>query len=202
MDAAALVAAIETLVERGVGVVNLSLSGPPNAILEQAVASAHARGVVLVAAAGNEGPGAEPSYPGAYPEVVAVTAVDRDLNIYKRATVGDYVDLAGPGVNLWTAAKGRSARSSGTSYAVPFVTAAAALLRAANSDLSPGEVLSGISLTAQDLGPAGRDPVFGWGLVQPARLCTLPRGGQQGVEKASIGPPAPQGLAQPSNTMD
>src|SRR5829696_2118882 len=171
MDAAGLVAAIETLVERGVGVINLSLSGPPNAILEQAVASAYARGVVLVAAAGNEGPGAAPSYPGAYPHVVAVTAVDRDLNIYKRATVGDYVDLAGPGVNLWTATSASNHKtSSGTSYAVPFVTAAAALLRAANRDLSPGEVLSGISLTAQDLGPAGRDPVFGWGLVQPARL--------------------------------
>ena len=125
---------------------------------------------------------------------MAVTAVDRNLNIYKRASVGDYVDLAGPGVNLWTAAaKGRSALSSGTSYAVPFVTAAAALLRAANRDLSPSEVSSGISLTAQDLGPQGRDPVFGWGLVQPARLCTLPHGRQEGLKKASIAPRAPAG---------
>jgi hypothetical protein len=202
MDAAGLVAAIETLVERGVGVINLSLSGPPNKILEQAVASAYERGVVLVAAAGNEGPGAAPSYPGAYSDVVAVTAVDRDLNIYRRATAGDYVDLAGPGVNLWTATSASNhGPSSGTSYAVPFVTAAAALLRAANRDLSPGEVLSGISLTAQDLGPAGRDPVFGWGLVQPARLCMSPQQRQERLKKASIASQAPSKAPRKHRTL-
>ena len=197
MDVASLVAAIETLLEKGVGVINLSLSGPPNAILEQAVASAYAKGVVLVAAAGNEGPGAPPSYPGAYPQVVSVTAVDRDLNVYKRANAGDYVDVAAPGVNIWTATSSAHPRPrSGTSYAVPFVTAAAALLKAANRSLSPGEVQSGIALTAEDLGSSGRDPIFGWGLVQPARLCIAPAGVQDTLERASVVP------AQRPNTLD
>ena len=88
---------------------------------------------MTVAAAGNNGPGAEPSYPAAYPGVIAVTAVDQNLNVYRRATQGAYVDLAAPGVNIWTASlKGSGALKTGTSDAVPFVSAATSLLLASN----------------------------------------------------------------------
>jgi len=72
-----------------VRVVNMSLSGPPNEVLKRAIASAQAKGMVIVAAAGNNGAGAGPSYPAAYPGVIAVTAVDRNLDVYRRATQGD-----------------------------------------------------------------------------------------------------------------
>ena len=66
-DVMSLVAAVEALVERGVQVMNLSLSGPPNEVLQNAIEAAQAKGIVIVVAAGNNGPGAEPSYPAAYP---------------------------------------------------------------------------------------------------------------------------------------
>jgi hypothetical protein len=93
-DVTSLVLALEALAERNVRVVNMSLSGPPNEVLKGAIAAAQAKGMVIVAAAGNNGAGAEPSYPAAYPGVIAVTAVDRNLGVYPRATRGEYV---GPG---------------------------------------------------------------------------------------------------------
>jgi len=130
---------------------------------------------VIVAAAGNNGAAAEPSYPAAYPGVVAVTAVDRDLNVYRRATRGPYVDLSAPGVNVWTAsAQGNGMLRTGTSYAVPFVSAAAGLVLASNPELDAKAVRARLEESARDLGQPGRDPIFGFGLIQMAGLCKQP----------------------------
>ena len=174
-DVMSLVSAIEVLAERGVQVMNLSLSGPPNEVLQNAIEAAQAKGVVIIAAAGNNGAGAEPSYPAAYPGVIAVTAVDQDLNVYRRATQGGYVDLAAPGVNIWTASsKGSGTLKSGTSYAVPFVSAAAGLLLASNPELDPKVVQSRLEAHTRDLGKPGWDPTYGFGLIQVASLCAQP----------------------------
>jgi subtilisin family serine protease len=173
-DVARLVQSIEALASRGVGILNLSLSGPPNQILERTIAAALAKGIVVVAAAGNKGPAGEPSYPGAYEGVLAVTAVDRQLNVYRRATHGSYIALAAPGVDLWTAGP-QPGRKSGTSYAVPFVSAVAALLRSAEPSLGVSEVSAILRLSARDLGEPGRDDTFGWGLVQAQAACANPR---------------------------
>jgi hypothetical protein len=174
-DVMTLVAAIETLAARGVRIMNMSLSGPSNAVLQNAIAAAQAKGIVIVAAAGNNGTGAEPSYPAAYPGVLAATAVDQGLNIYRRATRGPYVDLSAPGVNVWVAsAQGGGMLKTGTSYAVPFVSAAAGLVLASNPELDAKSVRVRLEESARDLGQPGRDPVFGFGLVQMAGLCTQP----------------------------
>ncbi|RWP39382.1 S8 family serine peptidase, partial [Mesorhizobium sp.] len=68
---------LDLLSVRGVQVTNMSLSGPANALLEQFVRRLADRGMVIVAAAGNGGPKAGPSFPAAYADVIAVTAVDR-----------------------------------------------------------------------------------------------------------------------------
>jgi hypothetical protein len=171
-DVPSLVSAIEALAERGVRVINLSLSGPANEVLQKAIAAAQAEGIVIVAATGNNGAGAEPSYPAAYPGVVAVTAVDHDLNIYRRATRGSYVDLAAPGVNVWTASsQGSGSLKTGTSYAVPFVSAAAGLLLASRPELDMKSVQARLEESTLDLGQPGRDPTFGFGLIQMAGLC-------------------------------
>ena len=82
----------------------------------------------MIAAAGNDGPRAEPAYPAAYDSVIAVTAVDRSGTIYRRAIRGAHVDLAAQGVEVWTAASVKGARwKTGTSFAAPYVTAAVAL---------------------------------------------------------------------------
>lgn len=171
-DVTSLVLALEALADRNVRVVNMSLSGPPNEVLKNAIASAQAKGMIIVAAAGNNGAGAEPSYPAAYPGVIAVTAVNRQLDVYNRATRGEYVDLAAPGVDLWVAAPGGGGTTrSGTSYAVPFVSAAAAVLRASNATLDASSLEAVLENGTLDLGKPGRDTTFGYGLLQTASLC-------------------------------
>ncbi len=171
-DVFALVEAMDFLVARGTRVLNLSLAGPANAVLEEAIARLHDAGIVVVAAAGNGGPRAEPAFPAAYSTVIAVTAVDSSGAIYRRAGRGDHIDIAAPGVEVWTAASIRGARpKSGTSFAAPFVSAAAALLLAAEPDLTAEDVRHRLKSAARDLGDAGEDPVFGAGLLQASGFC-------------------------------
>ncbi len=113
--------ALHWLKKSGVAVANLSFAGPPDDLLHHAVRELTKAGIVVVAAAGNEGPGAPPSYPAAYEEVIAVTAVDRNLAAYRYASRGDHIDLAAPGVDVWTALPGRrEGPQTGTSFAVPY----------------------------------------------------------------------------------
>jgi subtilisin family serine protease len=108
--------------------------------------------------------------------VIAVTAVDRESRIYSRATRGDYIALAAPGVRLRTVTpRGGDTARSGTSFAVPYVRAAAATLLARNSGLDHADIIHLLSVAARDLGAPGRDPVYGWGLLQTAGICDWPR---------------------------
>lgn len=160
-----LVRALDWLVSSGVDVVNLSLAGPPNRLLEAALERATARDVLVLAAAGNGGPVAAPMYPAAYASVIAVTAVDRAGRVYRLANRGDYLDLAAPGVGVVHAlAGGGYTASSGTSFAVPFAVTAAARLR----KVDPGNnVLQALRDGAKDVGPPGRDEIYGYGLLRP-----------------------------------
>jgi subtilisin family serine protease len=103
--------------------------------------------------------------------VLAVTAVDRGKTVYRRANRGAYVDLAAPGVGVWTAASIEGARQkTGTSFAAPFVTAAAVLARASGAKTNR-EVQQILSDRAEDLGEPGRDSTYGWGLLNVRGLC-------------------------------
>lgn len=171
-DAYDLVRAIGLLGARNVDVINLSLSGPANGVVEKMVAASDARGILLVAAAGNKGPNAEPVYPAAYAPVLAVTAVDRDRQVYRRANRGAHIDIAAPGVNVWTAASVRGARlKTGTSFAAPFVAAAAAVLKANDQVATTEAIRSKLGSLTTDLGEPGKDPVYGWGLLDASTLC-------------------------------
>jgi subtilisin family serine protease len=158
---------LDWVLARGAEVVNLSFGGPPDAVLERVAAAALASGAALVAAAGNEGPGAAPLYPAALDGVLAVTAVDVALAPWPQASQGAHVALAAPGVDVFTA--GGKYRS-GTSYAAPFATAALAFERARAVEGAAARVLA----AARDLGPPGRDPVYGAGLVQLGGACPAP----------------------------
>jgi subtilisin family serine protease len=183
-DVTTLVMALEALAERNVRIVNMSLSGPPNEVLRRAIASAQAKGMVIVAAAGNNGAGAGPSYPAAYPGVIAVTAVDRNLDVYRRATQGDYIDLAAPGVEIQVAAPGGGyATKSGTSYAVPFISAAASVLRASDGTLDLARLQKALESHTLDLGKPGRDKTYGQGLLQATNLCP-PQGNELPVAQS------------------
>ena len=103
-DTAHLTEALAKLEENGVRIVNLSLVGPSDEIVHRRIKDmATQKGIVFVAAAGNNGPDAPPGYPAAYEEVIAVTAVDRNGGSYDHANRGDYIDVAAPGVRVWAA---------------------------------------------------------------------------------------------------
>jgi subtilisin family serine protease len=167
-----LARAIDLLAGRKVDVINLSLSGPANSVLESIIDRIAKADIPIVAAAGNGGPRAAPAYPAAYDSVFAVTAVDARLRPYRRAAQGEHIDFAAPGVNIWTASTRRGKKASGTSFASPFVTAALGVARAEQPNASLPELTTRLTGLAKDLGEGGRDTVFGWGLVQLKGLCT------------------------------
>ena len=172
-DAAGVVAilrAVDWLRAHGVDIVNVSLAGPRNRLLDRGLGHAAASDMIMVAAAGNDGPAAPPLYPAAFPFVLAVTAVDRDLDVYTQAVQGDHIDLAAPGVDLLLESEGGLQIVSGTSAAAPFVTAAIA----AAPDLSELDIegiRDRLAAQAQDLGATGNDPVFGAGLIAAPANC-------------------------------
>ena len=128
--------------------------------------------IIITAAVGNAGPSAGPRFPAGYGPVIAVTAVDGDAQVYRRAVSGPHVDLAAPGVNVWTAASISGGRpKTGTSFAAPFVTAALALMRGQNPNLTGAEAVAALARDARDLGAKGRDKVFGHGLISARNLC-------------------------------
>lgn len=172
-DAFTLVRALDRLSTRGVKVINLSLSGPPNAVLEDTLLHLTGqRGIPVIAAAGNDGPQADPAYPAAYDNVIAVTAVDPGGRVYRRANRGAFVDLAAPGVEVWAAASISGARwMTGTSFAAPYVTAAVALWRQADPTLTPQDIRARMTASADDLGPEGFDETYGQGLLDLGGVC-------------------------------
>lgn len=160
-----LLRALDWLVRQSVTVINLSLAGPPNRLLEHAINKITGAGVVVVAAAGNGGPMAQPFYPAAYDRVVAVTAVDARQRVYRLANRGSYVDVSAPGVDVRHAlAGGGYSTSSGTSYAVPFAALAAARVKALSPTVDP---VNALRSGARDLGDPGFDEIYGYGLLQP-----------------------------------
>ena len=175
-DAATLVEALAQLAEEDVSVINLSLSGPENAVLSEVIDEVVGEhDIVVVSAVGNSGPSAEVAFPAGFEPVIGVTAVDRDMNIYRRAVRGAHVDLAAPGVAVWSAASISGARThTGTSFATPFVSAAAAILRQQRPDLSAPDIAAVLQDGARDLGEPGRDEIFGAGLIDGELLCADP----------------------------
>jgi minor extracellular protease Epr len=172
-DLVTLLLGLDLMVERGVRVVNLSLAGPPNTVLEEAVGRLAAEhGMVMIAAAGNAGPSADPAFPAGYDPVIAVTAVDRRGRTYDGAQRGPHLDLAAPGVDLLLATSVSGARpQTGTSFAVPFVTAAAALALSQDPAATPQMVADRLSALSRDFGAEGPDEVFGKGLLIVTDLC-------------------------------
>ncbi|MBI5079416.1 S8 family peptidase [Candidatus Wolfebacteria bacterium] len=165
---------LDWAIANGMQVVNMSLGTSADVLsFHEAVQRVNAAGIVQVAAAGNSG-GAV-NYPAAYPEVIAVSATDSSNNIASWSSRGPEVDLAAPGVNIYSTYKGQTYKTlSGTSMASPHVAGAAALvLNSAigsydlngNGIWDPIEVQNKLQDKAVDLGSFGFDNLYGWGLV-------------------------------------
>ena len=149
-----------------VAVVNISLVGPSNQILQRIIERAVAQGMLIVAAVGNDGPAAPPLYPASWPGVVGVGAVDGKLRLLPEGARGPQVMFVAPGADMAAAASGTRAFAPvrGTSFAAPFV---AGLLAAGYQSASPDgarAALARLAGVARDLPQAPRDGV-GRGLV-------------------------------------
>lgn len=158
-SATAVARGLGWLVAGGAKVVTISLVGADNPLLARAVAAAQAKGVVVVAAVGNDGPAAPPAYPASYPGVVAVTGVDgRNRALIEAGRALD-LDYAAPGADITGAdAMGRSVKLRGTSFAAPL---AAARIAAAIG----GDWRDTVDRESVDLGKKGVDSVYGRGLI-------------------------------------
>lgn len=151
----ALAQALSWMVEQRVSVVNISLVGPRNALVERAIQRAQARGLTVVAAVGNDGPAAPALYPAAYDGVVGATAVNARNQVLPEAARGPQVAFAAPGADMAAAAPGGGWTSvRGTSFAAPIV-----------AGLLARQGQAALGRSAEDLGARGRDPIYGQGLV-------------------------------------
>jgi type VII secretion-associated serine protease mycosin len=158
--------------DHGARVINLSLGGTtPSDGTRAAIQYANSKGAIVLAAAGNGAQsGNQPLYPGAFPETVAVAAVDQNLHRAAFSNYGSYVDIAAPGVAIrstFNLSRTSYADMSGTSMATPYASAAAALVVATNPKLSANGVRNALQHTAIDLGTPGADVQFGSGLINP-----------------------------------
>ena len=154
---------------------SLGGSSPPPE-LHEAIKAAYSLGIVIVAAAGNEG-ASTPIYPAAYPEVIAVGAIDSNGNVPSWSNRNP--EIVAPGVDILSTYPRDSYETlSGTSMATPHVSATAALIQAARLAnnlplLPPGtendtstETLRGLlHVTARDAGATGYDELYGYGIV-------------------------------------
>jgi len=176
-------AAIRYATDEGASVINISLGGPtPSATVQAALDDARARGVVVVAAAGNGGSDPTAVYPAASVTTIGVGAVDQSRQRAPFSSSGSWVEVVAPGVSIMSTALGHGFEyRSGTSMAAPHVSALAAMLIAAAPDIAPRQIHSFITTTAEDLDVAGPDPRTGHGIISPAGALAL-------VQRAAQGP--------------
>ncbi len=163
----AVVAAIYGAIDDyGCNVLNLSVGITREyEALREAVDYAEEKGVTIVAAVGNNG-NTGIYYPAAYETVIGVGSVDRDGSHYYRSNSNESVFLTAPGVNVKTAGHlGGYITATGTSFAVPSVAAAAAVLLSIDGSLTPAEIRQVLADTATDKGKVGLDEDYGYGIL-------------------------------------
>jgi subtilisin family serine protease len=158
-------------------VVNMSFAGPIDPLLHRMLAAAYAKGMVLIAAAGNAGPNSAPLYPAADADVIAVTATDASDGLYKMANRGQFIAIAAPGVDVLALAPGESYQvTTGTSVAAAEVSGIAALLLELKPSLTPADVRTILMTSAKPMGATGQRADFGAGLANAFRAVTTLNG--------------------------
>ena len=158
---------------RGAKVISMSLGGPASRTLAEAAKTAYARGgrsgSLLVAAAGNDGDGTT-EYPAGLDQVVSVAATDATDNVAPFSNQNPDVEVAAPGVDILSAKLGGGyVRMSGTSMATPHVAGAVALLWGQVPSATAAAIRRRLDAAVDDLGAPGRDPAYGYGVVDLAR---------------------------------
>jgi subtilisin family serine protease len=169
-----LAKALDLAIMRGARIINVGLgakNGKQDAVLTQLVDTAVERGSVVVAAAGTADEAGRATYPAALPNVIAVTAVDRNQELSPEASTGPYISLAAPGVDVLAAGSHQDlVPVTGSSIAAAFVSGIVALLLEKRPELDPYAVKVLLEKTADDLGAElGKDDRYGAGLINGVR---------------------------------
>jgi len=186
-DTLLLAEAIDYAAAQGADVINVSFATPPGSTagltLKSAVASAVAKGTVIVAAAGNWG-ATSVGYPAGLPGVIGVGATDTFDALWTQAeeasNSGSALDIAAPGgriLSYYKASGERFGYYGGTSMASPLVAGVAALILSVDPSLAAEEVYDILAGSADDLGASGWDEQFGWGLLDADEAVSQARDG-------------------------
>ena len=156
--------AMDYAVAHGAQIVNMSFAGPKDELIERAIVATAAKGIVMVAAAGNAGAKSPPLYPAANANVIAVSATDAQDKLFAASNRGSYIALAAPGVDIFLPAPDQKYQvTSGTSFSAAYVSGIAALMLERNPALKRDELRATLTKTARDLGSPGRDDLYGAG---------------------------------------
>ena len=168
--------AIRWAAEQGAQVINISqdtaskMDPTVDTAFRSAIEFAQSKDALIVAAAGNDGADGKikETYPAAYPGVLAVAASDRNNARAPFSQSGPFVGVAAPGIDMVsTVPVGGNCVDQGTSFAAPYVSGVAALIRAKHPEWTYKQVITQIEQTA-DRTKAGRDDFVGWGVIDPA----------------------------------
>jgi subtilisin family serine protease len=155
---------LDYAVTHGAQIVNMSFAGPKDGLIERGIAAAAAKGIVMVAAAGNAGPKSPPLYPAANGNVIAVSATDAQDKLFAASNRGSHIAVSAPGVDIFLPAPDEKYQmTSGTSFSAAYVSGLAALMLERNPALKPDDLREILVRTARDLGAPGRDDLFGAG---------------------------------------
>jgi len=175
-----IVAGIRWAVEAGADILSMSLGSPePDEEIHQALLHAISKGIFVITAAGNEGPELDTvGYPAGFPEMVAVGSIDRQKKLSRFSSRGRQVDVVAPGDQITSCYPPRGyAVLSGTSMATPFVSGVVALALAKHRMLggktplrTQQDLIEHLCRTSADTGLAGFDPLYGCGILDPAKL--------------------------------
>ena len=166
---------LDWCINNGMDIINMSFgSSSGNQTFQEAITRVYQAGIVQVAAAGNEYEGPV-DYPAAYPETIAVSAIDSSDNFAEFSSVGPEVDLTAPGVDIFSTYKGDGYKTlSGTSMAAPHVTGVAALILENQSAYTPDDVLNVLTKTADNLGLPEEEQGAGLVDAEESVLVTAP----------------------------
>jgi hypothetical protein len=183
----AIIKGLKYATDQKARVINMSFAGPTDPGLGRHLAAAKANGAVLVAAAGNFGPKSGPQYPAADPNVIAVSATDTNDQIFKASNIGPHIAVTAPGVDILLPAPDNDYQlTSGTSFSAAYVSGVAALILQRAPELKPDGVRKILEQTAKDLGPKGKDPEYGAGLVDAYQAILAVQSSGQGAPQSKM----------------
>ena len=181
-----MIAGIEWAINHQVDIINISITSKEGSTaLKQELEKAYSKGILIVAAAGNTLKplplGTDILYPARYPSVIGVGSIDQNGQHSSFSYTGDSLEVVAPGNKIYstyynplTDTEDDYAYDTGTSMATPFVTGTLALYKQQFPTLQSSRIRSLLQTNAIDLGAPGKDPVYGYGLVQAPKSTKLP----------------------------